>query len=148
MQAVRGIAPASPARIVRSSFLSEQQFPTPLPRATPKDCDGFGAGSCPGFLTNDGRSPSNYLSLPKRPFSPQFFNLPQTAASLRQSPSGYFVWQNGRFHPNRPPVPTTPTNRPGFSSPNATPFPKTWPLNLSQLRQMAGNDQNIGQGQS
>jgi hypothetical protein len=53
----------------------------------------------PGFLTNNGRFPSNYLSSSKRPFSSQFFNIPQTATAWRRLPSGYFIWQNGRFPP-------------------------------------------------
>jgi hypothetical protein len=76
-----------------------QQFPTLLPRAAPKDWADFGTGGCPQFLTNNGRSLSNYLSSTKRSFSFQFFNIPQTAITWRRLPSSYSIWQNGRFTP-------------------------------------------------
>jgi hypothetical protein len=30
---------------------------------------------------------------------PNFFNIPQTATTWRRLPSGYSIWQNGRFQP-------------------------------------------------
>jgi hypothetical protein len=58
------------------------------------------------------------------PFLPQFLNIPQTAACLLYWPSGYFIWQNGRF----PPKPLATSNHANqqtfFSNPNAAPFLK------------------------
>ena len=145
-QAVRGIAPASGGRVVRTSSLSAPQFPTPLPRATPKDWAGFGTDGCPRFLTDNGRFPSNSLSSTKRPFSLQFLNIPQIAAYLRCLLFGYFIWQNGRFPPKPLAIFHHANQQTLLLQPNRCAILKISPLNLTQLHQVTDDDQNIGQG--
>ena len=55
----------------------------------------------------------------------QFLNIPQTAAHLRLVPSGYFIWQNGRFPPKPLAIPHHANQQTLLLQPKRSAIPKT-----------------------